>query len=272
MIKLAVAGAAGRMGRAVLDLAAKTDHFEVAAALTAPGCPTAGSMIPVRDGDLTIVEKLDAECDALIDFTVAEGTIAWLAVCEDRRLPMVIGATGHDRGQLRHIERAAGTIPIVKASNFAVGVQAILGIVRQLVTELAEGYDVEIAESHHRYKIDAPSGTALTLVDEIQSARARNRPSGSPEKGGTSPPYGGDVVFGRHGRTGERPPGQIGVHAIRMGETIGHHEIHFSGHGETVTLRHTAHSRETFATGALRAAAWVVGKPPGLYTMRDVLS
>lgn len=115
---------------------------------------------------------------------------------------------------------------------------------------------MEIVETHHRHKIDAPSGTALTLADEIAEATGRSRDC---------------VVFGREGRVGERPTGQIGVHAVRMGEIVGQHEVHFSGPGETVTLRHTAHSRDTFAAGALRAAAWVVGKEPGSYTMQDVI-
>ncbi len=268
MIKLAVAGATGRMGRAVIDVVSQDDRFEIAAALTAPGCPTAGSTVRANDRDVIVTEKLNAGCDVLIDFTVADGTMVWLEACEDRNLSMVIGATGHDGEQVQRIEKTARTIPIVKASNFAVGIQAILGIVRQLVTELGDGYDVEVVESHHRYKIDAPSGTALTLVDEVQSARAR---SSSPDAVPGSPQRDA-VVFGRHGRTGTRPPGQIGVHAIRRGGTIGHHEIHFSGHNETITLRHTAHSRETFATGALRAAAWVAGQTPGLYSMRDVLA
>ena len=272
MIRLAVAGATGRMGQSVLEVAAGDARFEIAAALTEPGCPLAGSTIRLGDHSLTIVEKLEADCDVLIDFTVAEGTMALLRTAVPRGMPMVIGATGHDAEQLRGIAEAAGTIPIVKASNFAVGVQAILGVLGRLVTELGDGYDVEIVETHHRHKIDAPSGTALTIVEEIRKARGRS-PQFCPLTDDTEEgkPR-GKVVFGRYGRTGERSPDEIGVHAIRMGETVGCHEIHFSGHGETVTIGHTAHSRETFAAGALLAAAWVVGKPPGLYSMREVMA
>jgi 4-hydroxy-tetrahydrodipicolinate reductase len=127
-----------------------------------------------------------------------------------------------------------------------------------LARELGEDYDIEVAETHHRHKIDAPSGTALAIVDEILRATGRTRSD--------------HVVFGRHGETGARPRGQIGVHALRLGDTVGRHEVHFSGHGETITLGHTVHSRDTFAAGALRAAAWVIGKDPGLYSLRDTLN
>ena len=161
---------------------------------------------------------------------------------------------------------------IVKAANFSIGMQALLNVVGRVAVELGEEYDVEIVETHHRHKIDAPSGTALTIVAEIQKAlnpsreRERADPVASPLVGGAG------LVFGRQGTVGERPKGQIGVHAVRMGDIVGQHEIHFSGPGETITIRHTAQSRETFAAGALRAAAWVIGKPPGLYSMRDVLA
>lgn len=239
MIRLAVAGAKGRMGRCVTDLASRDPRFEVAAAI-----------------DLGASTSLPA-CDVLIDFTNAEGTMEWLPACATRLVPMVIGATGHDQSQHARIVDAARIIPIVRAANFSIGIQVILNALGRIATELGDDYDVEIVETHHRHKIDAPSGTALNLLEQVHQSRDR--------KGAD------DVVFGRHGKTGERPKRQIGVHAIRMGEVVGQHEIHFSGPGETITIRHTAHSRETFAAGALRAAAWIVGKPPGLYSMRNVL-
>lgn len=258
VIRLTVAGATGRTGRCVLELASHDERFEIAAALTKPECPTIGSTVGVGDRAVVVSEILDTTCDVLIDFTVADGTTAWLEVCRERRIPMVIGATGHSDHQLSQIKEAAGAIPILKATNFSVGIQAILNIVGRMARELGERYDLEIVETHHRHKVDAPSGTALTLVEQIAAATGRTAAD--------------DVIFGRHGQVGRRPTGQIGVHAVRMGELVGCHEIHFSGPGETVTVRHTAHSRDTFAAGALRAAAWIVGKPPGLYAMRDAVA
>ena len=257
MIRLAVAGAAGRMGRCVLELAARDPRFEITAALVAG-------------------EKLRADCDVVIDFTDSAGTMQWLEACGTRRVPMVIGATGHDEAQLARIAQVARSIPIVKAANFSVGMQTVLNVLGGIAKELGDEYDVEIVETHHRHKIDAPSGTAKAMVEQIVAARpfrtrsASDGPGADPlagARGSDSTP----VVFGRWGKVGERPKGEIGVHSIRMGEIVGQHEIHFSGPGETITIRHTAHSRETFAAGALRAAAWIIGKPPGLYSMRNVL-
>jgi 4-hydroxy-tetrahydrodipicolinate reductase len=246
------------MGRCTLELASYDERFTVMAALTDRGCPTCGTTIRVGGQELTVTEKMDAACEVLIDFTTASGTMAWLDVCKRLGIPMVIGATGHDADQLALIHETARVIPIVKAVNFSVGVQKIIEAAARLAKELGAEYDIEVTETHHRHKIDAPSGTALAIVDEI--LRATKRTTGD------------HVVFGRQGETGPRPPGQIGVHSLRLGDTIGRHEVHFSGHGETITLQHTVHTRETFAAGALRAAAWIVGKDPGLYSMSDLLS
>jgi len=258
MIRLAVAGAAGRMGRCVLELAAHDTRFEVAAGI-----------------DRSAQRTLPA-CDVLIDFTSAAGTMEWLKTCESRRLPMVIGATGHDDAQLARIAQASHNIPIVKAANFSVGIQAVLNVLRKIASELGDEYDVEVVEPHHRHKIDAPSGTAKAMVEQILAARTIRTRSAS--DGPCMDPLAGardsdsaSVIYGRQGKVGERPKGEIGVHAVRMGEVLGQHEIHFSGPGETITVRHTAHSRETFAAGALQAAAWIIGKPPGMYSMRNVL-
>ena len=248
MIRLAVAGASGRTGSRVVELAAKDERFEVVAALTGPGCSEIGKLVRAGGCDVRVSDRLDAACDVLIDFTLPAGTMAWLEVCRERRMAMVIGATGHTDEQLATIREAGKQIPIVQASNFSVGIQALMGLVGKLAVELGEAYDIEIVETHHKNKIDAPSGTALSLADEIARATGRTR---------------GDVVFGREGKTGERPRRQIGVHAVRMGDVVGEHEIHFSGPGETITLRHQAHSRDAFAAGALRAASWLHGKPPG---------
>lgn len=255
MIRLAVVGAAGRMGRCVLGLAARDDRFDVVAAMTKSGCPMAGKRFPVGSREVLVTTTLDYECDVLIDFSIAEATTQWLEICKERAVPMVIGSTGHTDAQLSEIKLAATEIPILKASNFSVGIQAVLGMLSRIKAELGDTYDVEIVETHHRHKVDAPSGTAFAMLDELGA-----RMEGPIE-----------VVFGRQGNVGQRPAGQIGVHSVRLGEIVGQHEIHFSGPGETVTIRHTAHSREAFAGGALRAAQWIVGRPAGLYSMADVL-
>lgn len=248
----------GRTGRRVVELAVRDSRFVVTAALTAADRPHGGSTLEFDGVRIPVTTEWQHPCDVLVDFSVPEGTAAWLATCLDRGIPMVTGVTGHSADQLLAIESASRVIPIVKASNFSIGVNVLLDLVGRLAKELGDGFDTEIIETHHRQKVDAPSGTALALLDEILRATGRTR-----EK---------DAVFGRHGHTGERPPGQVGVHAVRTGEVIGNHEILFSGPGETLTLTHSAHSRDTFAGGALRAAAWVFGKAPGLYAMRDVTS
>lgn len=255
-IRLAVAGAAGRMGRAVLECAAEHDGFSVTAALVSHGDYARAKTIRVGDADLPAATLLSDPCDVLIDFTVAAGTMYWLEICCKQRIPMVIGATGHTDEQVSAIASAAHEIPIVQASNFSIGIHTMLAYIGAIVKQLGAAYDVEIVETHHKHKVDAPSGTALSLVDEITRALHRTRD---------------DVVFGREGRTGARPAGQIGVHALRMGEVVGRHEVHISGPGETLSVIHTAHSRATFASGALRAAQWVINRSAGLYAMTNVL-
>jgi len=256
-INVAVAGAAGRMGRAVLELAANDARFHIAAALDSQDDHARANSIRVGEIDVPLSTSLTGRRDVLIDFTVAAGTMHWLEICRKWQMPMVIGATGHDEEQLAAIASAAHEIAIVKASNFSVGVQAMLSRVGALVKQMGPTFDVEIVEHHHRHKVDAPSGTALSLLDEILRATGRTRD---------------DAVFGREGRTGPRPVGQIGIHAVRMGEIVGHHEVRISGPGETLSLVHTAHSRATFAAGALRAASWIVSRRAGLYSMADVLA
>lgn len=255
--RVAVAGATGRMGRCVLECALRSPQSILSAALVAPGETHPGS-IHVGTTAVPLSERLEAPCDVLIDFTVPSGTMAWLEVCRQGPMPMVIGVTGHDAQQLARIAAAAHDIPIVHAANFSTGVCVLTELAAEVVRRLGHDYDIELVETHHRHKADAPSGTALALLQRLLNATGQSR-----EK---------HVVFGRHGRTGARPPGQIGVHAVRRGDVVGRHEIHFSGNGETLTISHEAHSRDAFAMGALRAAAWVVGRPPGLYGMNDVLA
>ena len=273
MIRFAIAGATGRMGRAVLEQADGDDRFTVAAAITISDDPLLGQSVRTGAAEVSLVDRIEGPCDVLIDFTLPAGTMHWLDECVQRKIAMVIGATGHDPAQLDRITKAAASIPIVKATNFSLGVNALLVVAKQLATALGSDYDIEIVETHHRRKVDAPSGTAASFLEAVQAGRAAKMPTskGILSSGGSPQNEGGTVVHGRQGETGPRPKGEIGVHSLRMGDVVGQHEIHFGGPGETITITHTAHSRTTFAAGALHAAAWLIGKPPGLYTMADVI-
>ncbi len=261
--RIAIAGAAGRMGRRLLALAAANDDLECVAALEDASSSAlgrdAGELAGLRATSLVVVDCVDVSFDVLVEFSLPAGTVHWLDVCLARGLPMVTGTTGHTESQLEQIRAAAKTIPILKAPNMSVGVNVLLRLAKMLGGILDESYDVEIAETHHRFKVDAPSGTAIALCDAVADGRSAQ---GAAEA---------QVVHGRHGETGSRPAGQIGMHSLRLGDTVGEHTVVFGSVGETITIGHSAHSRDTFASGALRAAKWLAGRPAGLYDMQDVL-
>jgi 4-hydroxy-tetrahydrodipicolinate reductase len=261
MVRVAIAGAAGKMGCQILTLARDRDDIAVEATLERTGHPKigddAGEVAGIGQIGLPIQDRTETEFDVLIDFSLPEGTMHWLEFCQESGCGIVIGATGHDRDQLDTIEQAAKRVPVLKASNMSVGMNLMFKLVGEMAKTLGDDYDVEIVESHHRFKADAPSGTALSLRDSIVESTGRNTES--------------DVIYGRQGKTGQRPQRQIGMHALRVGDTVGEHEVHFGNLGETVVLKHSAHTRSTFASGALRAAAWLAGKPAGMYDMQDVL-
>jgi 4-hydroxy-tetrahydrodipicolinate reductase len=234
LLRIALVGAAGRMGQAISAIAI-SENAEITAKLDL------GRAISFRDAHV------------LVDFSSVEATEAVCAAATKSQTPLVIGTTGHSAEERRTIEFAAGKIPIVFSSNFSVGVNALFSLVEQAAKILGEGFDVEIIESHHRMKKDAPSGTARTLGEILSKARATKK-----------------IRHGREGM-GEREKGEIGIHSVRGGDIMGDHTVIFAGDGERVELAHRASSRETFARGALRAARWVIGKPAGLYSMRDVL-
>jgi 4-hydroxy-tetrahydrodipicolinate reductase len=247
-MKIAIAGAGGRMGRTLIEATLADRELELAAALEVPGSPALGSEIGRAKvtSDIGVV----AQADVLIDFTRPEGTLAHLT----RARAMVIGTTGFSDAQRKAVAEAARRIPVVMAANFAVGVNAVYKLAETAARILGEDYDVEIIEAHHRHKVDAPSGTALKLGEVVAAALKTN-----------------DFVHGRHGDTGERPRKQIGFHAIRGGDMVGEHTVLFAGLGERVEITVRSQSRVTYATGALRAAKWLRGKPAGLYDMSDVL-
>ena len=259
LIRYAIVGAGGRMGRRIIALASTDPAFACAAAIEPATSDLlgrdAGELASIGHSGVTLSDRLEAEFDVLIDFSTAAATKTWLKVCRERPRPMVIGTTGHDESSIAAIREASRDIAILQAPNMSVGVNLMLRLVEELARALDATYDVEITETHHRFKMDAPSGTAVALRDAVQKGR-----------GGQA-----NVTHGRQGQTGQRPPGQIGVHSLRMGDTVGEHTVSFGGLGETISISHSAHSRDTFAAGALRAAKWIIGKPAGLYGMSHAM-
>ncbi|HYF34757.1 MAG TPA: 4-hydroxy-tetrahydrodipicolinate reductase [Prosthecobacter sp.] len=238
--KILVTGCKGRMGQAVISAAG------------AQGV-TVGSKIDLGD---SLPEGL-THADCVIDFTSHHFTDELLAACLRLKKSMVIGTTGHTTEELARIREASATLPIVFASNFSVGVNTLFWLTRKAAELLGPDFDLEVVEMHHRMKKDAPSGTARTLVEILADVRGLS--------------YDTDCRHGRFGDVGARTPKEIGVHALRGGDVVGDHTVIFANTGERVELTHKASSRETFANGAVRAARWLAGKPPGLYDMQDVL-
>jgi 4-hydroxy-tetrahydrodipicolinate reductase len=250
-MKVAIAGAGGRMGRTLIEAVLADRGLVLACAFDVPGSPAVGQEV----GNIRIGSdpKAAAGADVLIDFTRPEGALEHLRHAK----AMVIGTTGFSAPQKQAIEEAARLLPIVMAANFAVGVNAAYKLAETAARILGDDYDVEIIEAHHRHKVDAPSGTALQLGEVVAKALHRSL---------------ADVArHGRQGETGERPARQIGFHAIRGGDIVGEHTVVFAGAGERVEVTVRSQSRMTYAAGALRAAKFLKGKPAGLYGMTDVL-
>jgi 4-hydroxy-tetrahydrodipicolinate reductase len=250
-VKIAIAGAAGRMGRSLIEAVLADRSLELAAAFDVPGSPAVGQ----QAGNVRITSDpaSAAAADVLIDFTRPEGTLAHLAHAR----AMVIGTTGFSDSQKKALEDAAKRLPLVMAANFAVGVNAAYKLAEAAAAILGDSYDVEVIEAHHRHKVDAPSGTALKLGEVV--AKALNRKLSEVAR------------HGRQGHTGERPAKEIAFHAIRGGDLVGEHTLLFAGPGERVEVTVRSHSRMTYAAGALRAARFLEGRRAGLYDMADVL-
>ncbi len=258
---LGINGAAGRMGQRLVCLAREDPDLAVGAALEAPGSPAEG-----RDvgevcglGALGVVVRpglaVGTRIDVVIDFSAPAGTMAVLPLCVERRIPLVVATTGHTAEQKREIEEAAHETALLMAPNMSLSVNVLFQLVKQAAQLLnGKDFDVEIVERHHRFKKDAPSGTALHFARIVQEAM------GQPE-----------VRHGREGIVGERPRAEIGMHALRVGDNVGEHLIVFSTLGETLELTHKGHTRDSYARGALLAAKFLAGKPAGRYGMNDVL-
>ena len=262
-IRFAIPGAAGRMGRTLIEAVTQAPDAALAAALDVPGCPLAGhdagEFLGVRTG-VAIAHDVEAAAqaaDCLIDFTRPAGTMVHLDACRRHGTHLIIGTTGFSPEQREAIRAASEDIPIVFAPNMAVGVNLVFKLLDVAARALAEGYDVEVVEAHHRHKVDAPSGTALRMGEVVAQALGRTLAE--------------CAVYGREGHTGERPAQQIGFATVRGGDIVGDHTVLFAGTGERVEITHKAASRMPYALGALRAARFLRGRTAGLFDMQDVL-
>lgn len=259
--RLTVVGAAGRMGRRIVALATASERFDLVGAVDAEGHPEmgkdAGLLAGVRALDVALTASWPGSTDVAIDFSLPEGANKTLRHCVDNGVALVMGTTGLSQAQQSDIKTAAKRIPIIYGTNMSVGMNVLFSVVGQVAAMLGEAYDIEIVEQHHRFKKDAPSGSALTLAEKVCASTGQDFP--------------GCLTHGRSGKDALREKGTIGVHAVRAGDIAGVHAVIYSTLGETITLKHAAHSRDTFVTGALRAAEWLAGREPGLYSMPDVL-
>jgi len=259
--KLVVIGAAGRMGRGILALAKESDRFDIVAAIERRGHPDigkdAGLVAAAGAMNLELGSEFPPAADIAIDFSQPEAANKTIDYCSENGVALVLGTTGLSDQHRSKIKAASTKTPILYVTNMSVGMNVLFSLVGKVATMLGEEYDIEIIEQHHRFKKDAPSGSALTLAESICKATGRDFPDA--------------LTHGRSGKDALRQKGTIGMHAVRAGDITGEHEVIFSTLGETITLSHSAHSRDTFARGALRAAEWLIGKKPALYSMADVL-
>ena len=263
MHKVAVAGASGRMGHMLIEAIRESGDCQLAGALDIASSPSIGNDAAAFLGHASgVAISADARAalahaKVLIDFTRPEGTLAYVKACRELGVNAVIGTTGFHQGQMELIEDAARDIAIVMAPNMSVGVNVTLKLLEMAAKALANGYDIEIVEAHHRHKVDAPSGTALKMGEVMAQALGRELKD--------------CAVYARHGVTGEREPSTIGFAAIRGGDIVGDHTVLFAGTGERIEIGHKSASRATYAQGSLRAVRFLAGKRNGMFDMFDVL-
>lgn len=265
MLKAIVAGAGGRMGQRIINVINNTDDIELASAFERKGHALIGKDIGTALGlgktNIMVADSLKevtTNGEVIIDFTTPTASLDNLKIASENKKAMVIGTTGFSPEQKEEIKSLTQNIPCVLAPNMSVGVNLMFKIIEQTAKVLGEEYDVEIVETHHRFKKDAPSGTAMKMAEIL--AKVLNQDL--KEAG----------IYGRKGIIGERTKKEIGIHAVRAGDVIGEHTVTFGGLGERVEITHKAHTRDNFARGAVRAAKWVVSQKPGLYDMLDVLN
>lgn len=264
MVKVAVTGAGGRMGRNLIEAIGLADGVELSVAIERQGSPLvgmdAGDLIGSERLNVAIVDDLESvvsDFDVLIDFTTIENTLKNIALCADNGKKVVIGTTGFSDDQKNDIAKAATRTGIVFAPNMSVGVNLCLKLLDLAARVLGDEVDIEIVEAHHRHKVDAPSGTALRMGEVVADALGRDLKE--------------CAVYGRQGHTGERDRKTIGFETIRAGDIVGDHTVMFAGIGERIEITHKASSRMTFAKGAARAANWITQHETGLFDMQDVL-
>ena len=260
MTSIAITGAAGRMGTRLVALAKQAGDFQILGAIERAESPhiakDAGEVAGIGPIGLPITYDLRPTPQVLIDFTGPAGMRHWLKTCRDRGIAMLIGTTGLHPADHDVITQAATDIAVLQAPNMSLGVNVLFKIAGEVAKLLGDDYDKEIVELHHRYKKDAPSGTAGGLAEAILKAMGKTKDS---------------LVYDRHGDDVVRRPGQIGMHALRVGDEVGKHTVYFGALGERLELTHTATNRDTFVHGALKAAHWLAGQRPGRYTIADML-
>jgi 4-hydroxy-tetrahydrodipicolinate reductase len=264
MITVGIAGAAGRMGCALVRAVAERPDLRLARAWERAGHPAAGQDAGTLAGlgplgvALAAGERPDlAGCQVIIDFTVPAASASLAPRAAEAGSALVVGTTGLAAGQVEVLRAASARVPVIYATNFSVGVNLLWQLARLTAAALGESFDAEIIEAHHNQKADAPSGTAVTLFEEVCRGRGLDPATAA--------------RHGRQGQVGPRTRAEVGLHAVRGGDIVGDHTVLFAGPGERLELKHQAHSRDTFAKGAARAAAWVAGRPAGWYRVADVL-
>ncbi len=264
MIRIAVAGAAGKMGSRIVALSREYDSIKLTGALERKGHKDIGKDAGViaGAGETCVllsdnIEKVLDEANVVIDFTHTDSTLEHLKAASAKGRAMVIGTTGFTKDQLEEIKTLTKKIPCVMASNMSLGVNLLLKVLQDVARALGDDYDIEIIEAHHRMKKDAPSGTAMKMAQVIARAVDRDLDDAA--------------VYARKGMIGARTKKEIGIQTIRAGDIVGEHTVLFGGLGERIEITHKASSRDTFARGALKAAIWVHDRPAGLYDMQDVL-
>lgn len=264
MIRVGVAGAGGRMGNRIIQLVCESDDMILAGCWEHANHSLVGhplrTVVPGAPDDMVVESHIDRiinNVDVVIDFTMPEASVEHAKVCANSGVPAVIGTTGLSESDRSIIKECARLIPMVVTPNMSVGVNVLFKLVEFAIRLLGNEFDIEIVETHHRFKKDAPSGTAIKLGQIIAEATGRD--------------WNTAAVYARHGIVGERRSDEIGIQALRGGDIVGEHTVLFASLGERIEITHRAHSRDNFARGALRAARWVIGKLPGLYDMQNVL-
>lgn len=263
MIKIAIFGAGGRMGQALIRCARRLNNLQVVAAVESSECPFLGKDAGIVAGTMDIgvpisddARKGADKADVLIDFSFPSSSAKHALMAAELKKPIVFGTTGLNKEEKDCLKKASAKTAVLWSPNMSLGVNILDAAIGQIAKKLAN-YDIEIIETHHAHKKDAPSGTALHLAETAAAAR------------GVSLDH--VAVYGRQGNIGERIPGQIAVHAVRAGDVVGDHTVIFAAEGERLELTHRASNRDCYALGALRAAQWIIKRPPGFYNMRDVL-